>query len=1166
MTLISRCDHFDCVDCLIRRAADTSDELSSTLACDHCQLSLAQLDDEVNAIGQMLSRASVDHLVPTTIEQAGRRQNSDDTDVQNATPTDKEFLNANGIPKRFPVVERFQIIELLGEGGMGSVYLADQVQPIKRRVALKVIKPGMDSQEIVARFDAERQALAMMDHPAIARIFEGGLTDRGRPYFAMELVDGVPITDYCDLYRLSITDRLRLFLQACQATQHAHQKGIIHRDLKPSNILVAEQIGQADVKVIDFGLAKALVGQLTGEGTLTRASTAIGTLRYMSPELAGGEAAGVDTRSDVYSLGAVLYELLTGSTPITKSTTARESSHRVMELIRSQPPVRASKRVLDTQVTTAFAVEARQCDASGLSRRLRQDLDWILLRAVEIDPQRRYQTVAALSADIQRYLSAEPVEARPPSTIYRLRRLTAKHRIAMSVAAAFIVVLATTSAISTKLYLSAESARVRAVKSEQAATAARNEAQEAERAAVAQTKSANEITDFLGEVLAPARPSFLFALNEESSDSRSRAERVRDELGNEPLVQARLMDVVGHVYLGIGNVRQAETFLTDAYRIRRRQLPVGHPELADSLHNMAELRLFQGRNDESLRLSQEAYEIRKSAFGEEDPKTLNSRIMELFAQFDGPHMEDAQRRVEVVSQLATQWQEVLDMRVRHVPNHHIDIANLRLILGGQAAFLGDNLAAMKQIGFALASYQQLGSAHHTGKLLQLYVQGEVHKANRNIEAYLASMQKAIDKGVGIFNGNEFHPALLHLRMELLFHLTSKDYEAAEELARETLAGCREVYGNQPRTADILSKLGNVLTRSSLAKAEEGITHTEAAIEIYERWHGPHSYLVGRTHSQLGRNLAWKSKTYPQYTEKAAFHLRKSLETFRQAGLVDYDYLDFVSCDMLIWLAEYTDNVNPHFLAAAIDNLNLRVATYPQAAEPLLERGKLHRALGNLDAAADDYFQSLQLLSPAAKHINWSSIPGSWVRLAGWANIGEHDEVYDAARQHLVKNFGETANPAHAESFALVGLLSPCGGAEMQAIERWVQVAETSLDRDAPAHVFARGLLQYRQGKFAAAAKTLGNQRDGSANSDRLQAAAQALLALAERGQGLIDEAEERLAAIDPEQVASFSATPAAYRLIPKDTRRVEYSVDQLDWISFQTLWKEATVASVNKRP
>jgi tetratricopeptide (TPR) repeat protein/serine/threonine protein kinase len=337
----------------------------------------------------------------------------------------------------------YKLLEQIGEGGFGVVFMADQHQPLRRKVALKIIKPGMDTRQVIARFEAERQALAVMDHPGIARVFDAGATASGRPYFVMELVKGVPITEHCDQNQLTPRQRLVLFQDVCQAVQHAHQKGIIHRDLKPSNVLVTVSDGKPLVKVIDFGVAKATGGQLTDKTLFTGFAQMVGTPLYMSPEQAG-LSADIDTRSDIYSLGVLLYELLTGSTPFGKERFAEAAYDEIRRIIREEEPPKPSTK-LSTSDTLPSIAANRHTEPARLSKEIRGDLDWIVMKALDKDRSRRYETASSLALDVQRYLADEPVLAGPPSVLYRVQKFARRNRAMLSVAA--VLVAAVLSAV-----------------------------------------------------------------------------------------------------------------------------------------------------------------------------------------------------------------------------------------------------------------------------------------------------------------------------------------------------------------------------------------------------------------------------------------------------------------------------------------------------------------------------------------------------------------------------------------------------------------------------------------------------------------------------------------------------------------------------------------------
>jgi serine/threonine protein kinase len=342
------------------------------------------------------------------------------------------------------VIGRYKLLEPIGEGGYGVVFMAEQTTPVQRKVALKIIKAGMDTRQVIARFEAERQALALMDHPNIAKVFDAGTTDAGRPYFVMELVKGVPITKYCDEHRVEPRQRLELFMQVCQAVQHAHQKGIIHRDLKPTNVLVAQYDGKPVPKVIDFGVAKATGQKLTGATMFTGFGDVIGTLEYMSPEQAEVNQLDVDTRSDIYSLGVLLYELLTGTTPLEHNRVMKAGLLEMLRVVREEEPPTPSTRLSTSEQLPSIAA-SRGLEPKQLSGLVHGELDWIVMKSLEKDRAQRYETANGFAADIQRYLADEMVQACPPSARYRLRKFAWRHKVALvtTTAIAAVMVLAT---------------------------------------------------------------------------------------------------------------------------------------------------------------------------------------------------------------------------------------------------------------------------------------------------------------------------------------------------------------------------------------------------------------------------------------------------------------------------------------------------------------------------------------------------------------------------------------------------------------------------------------------------------------------------------------------------------------------------------------------------
>lgn len=442
----------------------------------------------------------------------------------------------------------YRLLRELGEGGCGIAYLAEQTAPVKREVAIKVIKPGMDTKAVIARFEAERQALALMDHPNVARVFDVGATTEGRPYFVMELVRGMRITEYCAQSRLAISERLSLFIQVCQAIQHAHQKGIIHRDIKPSNVLITIHDGLPIAKVIDFGIAKATQGRLTDQTLHTEVDQLIGTPAYISPEQAEPAQASVDTRSDIYSLGVLLYELLTGQTPFDARELAQASIQQLRERLRTEEPPRPSQRLstFDGELLSRIS-SGSGITAAKLMKQVKDDLDWIVMQCLEKEPARRYQTVAELSADVGHYLRHEPVHARPPTFIYAIRKLARRNRgaFASALAALAFVLFVTAFAI------------VMTIQAQRIA----NERDIAE----AERLQAQKVSNVALNVFAMADPFQSLANGVSGSALLDQAAKsIARELRDQPAARARLLLVLGRAYVRRGEPKPAIHCLKEA--------------------------------------------------------------------------------------------------------------------------------------------------------------------------------------------------------------------------------------------------------------------------------------------------------------------------------------------------------------------------------------------------------------------------------------------------------------------------------------------------------------------------------------------------------------------------------------------------------------------------
>jgi serine/threonine protein kinase/tetratricopeptide (TPR) repeat protein len=496
------------------------------------------------------------------------------------------------------VIGRYKLLEQIGEGGCGVVYMAEQQEPVRRRVALKVIKLGMDTKQVVARFEAERQALALMDHPNIAKVLDAGATDTGRPYFVMELVRGIRITEFCDQKKLSTQERLELFISVCRAIQHAHQKGIIHRDLKPSNVLVTTVDGAPVPKVIDFGIAKATSNQpLTDKTLFTAFAQFIGTPAYMSPEQAEMSGVDIDTRSDIYSLGIVLYELLTGKTPFDAKALLRGSIDEIRSTIREQEPPKPSTRLHAlSQADLTTTAEARHLDGHKLIQIVKGDLDWIVMKCLEKERSRRYETVNGLAADVLHHLNTEPVVARPPSRWYEFQKTVRRHKLAFAATAAIIVVLAAGVVTSTWQAVRATRAEREQNRLRGEAVAARNneaklrtEAETNAKKAQTEALKSAQVARFLKEMLMGAESSV--ALGRDTRLLREildkTAARIGKDLANQPEVQAELCVTLGYTYFELGEWAKSEAMQRKALGIFRKLLGNENRKVAITMNDVA---------------------------------------------------------------------------------------------------------------------------------------------------------------------------------------------------------------------------------------------------------------------------------------------------------------------------------------------------------------------------------------------------------------------------------------------------------------------------------------------------------------------------------------------------------------------------------------------------
>jgi serine/threonine protein kinase len=706
------------------------------------------------------------------------------------------------------VIGPYKLLEAIGEGGMGTVYLAEQERPVRRRVALKIIKPGMDS----ARFEAERQALALMDHPHIAKVLEAGTMGSGRPYFVMELVKGIPITRFCDDHRLTLRERLELFVPVCQAVQHAHQKGIIHRDLKPSNVLVALHDNEPLPQVIDFGVAKATGDHLTELTTVTGFGSVVGTLEYMSPEQSGLGGLDVDTRSDIYSLGVLLYELLTGATPLDRQRLGQASLEGLLRIIREEEAPMPSARLSGSGEALAVLSAQRRADPAKLPGLVRGELDWIVMKALEKDRARRYQTANGLARDLQRYFANEPVEAGPSSAGYRLRKLARRYRNALATAAAFVLLLVAAAAVSTWQ-------AVRATRAERAERDERDRAVAAEKRAKKEQANARAALDFLWkDVLSQASYR-----NEPDRDLTVRAllDRVADRLGRgvgqPPLVQAAVRQMVGGLYIDLGEYRKAQPHLEAALEVQRRELGEEDPQTLATMHHLGHC-LYRRDRPEATGLLGRTLELRRRVLGNDHGDTLfTARLAAACYALEGRHEEAEQL--------------------------------LRRTLEARRRAFGDDqretLVTMYWLAGHLAGRGQLEEAESLATRC-------VELAGRRAGDYPTITVTALNTLVGVYIARE-------------------DPAPAEPLAVQVVEGMRRHFSPQhPFTLKAIHRLARVYHLQG-RHAEAAPLLTEA-LTTARKVHEPDHPAVCTTLDLLGRSLLGEKK----YAE-AERHLRECLQ-------------------------------------------------------------------------------------------------------------------------------------------------------------------------------------------------------------------------------------------------------------------------------------------------
>ena len=1031
-------------------------------------------------------------------------------------------------------IGNYKLLQQIGEGGFGVVWMAEQIEPVRRRVALKILKLGMDTKEVIARFEQERQALAMMDHSNIAKVFDAGATPTGRPFFVMELVRGIKITDYCDQANLPTADRLALFIAVCRAVQHAHQKGIIHRDIKPSNILVTLHDGVPVPKVIDFGVAKATQSRALTDLTLfTQFEQMIGTPLYMSPEQAEMSGLDIDTRSDIYSLGVLLYELLTGRTPFDPEELMRKGYDEIRRVIREQEPQKPSTALstmaVDARTTVA---QHRQADSAKLLGLIRGDLDWIVMKALEKDRTRRYETASGLALDLQRHMQNEPVLARPPSFGYKAGKFVRKYRRGVIAAAAVLVALLAGLVASTVLYLGKRDALASESVQRQKAEASAQLAERNAQSEAAARQEAEAVSKYVTDIFQspdPARDGRKITVAETLDRA---ARKLEADLASQPRQRARLQATLGETYAALGLPRDAiplleksrdyclatfgpehsETLgaannlaasyrdagrLSEALKLQEEVLTLSRkalgPEHTDTIGSMSTLGLLYreaGRRDEALKLQEETLAFRRKALPPDD-RDIGGAIHNLAISY-----HDAGRRDEALKM----FEEALPLYRRAIGPEKPETLRAMSDLSESYKVAGRLEEALKMREELLELFRKVSGPEHPNTLQAKANLAESYNLAGRVEEALRMYEEVLALSLTV-NGLE-HPETLRTKINLAesYAHAGRQVEALK-LREEVLAVRHEKLGPEHP--------GTLLATASVARSYAAVGRLDEARKLREEVLAIHRKVNREEHPETLVAMSDLAFSYAETgRQDEGLKLREEILALRRRvnGLehprtleamheIVFSYAEMGRADEAITLREEVLALrrkvlgpeHPKTLAVWHGLVN---AYYDANRRPEAEK-LADDLLASLDENSHprEFASALRLRGGLRIRLRrWKEAAadnsravaldpedqGVWYRLAPLLlHVGD-TAGYRKHRQALLEKFRTTTALRTMERTARACLLIPVEGEELEAAGKLADAAATLARQHESRCYFqsTEGLAQYRQGKFSEAVSGL----------------------------------------------------------------------------------------------